>query len=111
MQMVPKKYRQPSNTDSELKSAAAKKKKVQKQLLKVNKKNASTKNSSHLAEILTAADSGAITSASKFDKLVQLTLEECDDSDTESNHSLQSFQPIDSISNVLSDGRCSVQRI
>lgn len=109
MQIVPKKYRQPSNTDSELKAAAAKKKKVEKQILKVNKKNANARNSLHLAEILAAADSNAITVASKFEELVRRTLEDCDDSDTENYPLLQSFQSIASVSN--SDGRCSVQTI
>lgn len=113
MQIVPRKYRQPSNTDSELKATAAKKKKVEKQIQKVNKKNANAKNSSHLAEILNAADSSALTVASKFEQLVQRTLEECVDldSDTDSNSPLYSFQSITSVSNGYNEnGMCSFQK-
>lgn len=107
MQIVPKKYRQPSNTDAELKAAAAKKKKTEKKLLNDNKKNASAKNSLHLAEMLSEVDSGIPTVGSKFEELVKGILEEHSDSDSENDSPSITFQSIASISNDTEKGRCS----
>lgn len=111
MQVVPQKYRKPSNTDTELKAAAAKKKRLQNKLLKSNKKTASTKNSSHLTELLSAADSGSLTIASKFEDLVKRTLEDISNSDSSdidssTEHSAQIVnKSIASVSSCSENGR------
>lgn len=52
MGSVPKKFRVPQNTDTELNTEERKRKLKENRVLKLNKQNASIKNSSHLVDLL-----------------------------------------------------------
>lgn len=56
MQSVPKKFRSPANTDSELKTMETQRKRKEKKVLNANKKEAETINSAYLLDALKATE-------------------------------------------------------